>query len=130
MIGGRLGGLAAFLLQLRHNEAKLQAAARARALEEAERAAEAMRAVVPVEEGAARESIRAEPTAKGARVVVGGEGTTKDGYDYVRALEYGRPPSKSGPGQRATRVFTRTFEETRREGGARMAAGVAEDMKG
>lgn len=130
MIGGRIGGLAAFLLQLRRNEAKLREAARARALEEAERAAEAMRGVVPVEQGAARESIRAVPTEKGARVVVGGEGTTKDGYDYVRAIEWGRPPSKSGPGQRATRIFTRTFEESRREGGARMAAGVADDMKG
>lgn len=129
MIGGRVGGLAAFALQLRHNEAKLREAARARAMEEAERAAEAMRAAVPVEEGAARASIIAEPTARGARVVVGGEGTTRDGYDYVRALEYGRPPSKSGPGQQATRVFTRTFEEVRRDGGARMAADIASDMQ-
>lgn len=130
MIGGKVGGLAVFLIQLRHNENKLKAAAQRRAEEEAERVVEEMKGRVPADSGEARESIRIEAKpGGGVRVLAGGEDTTKDGYDYVRAIEFGRPPSRSGPGQPPRPFFRSAVDESRAHGGARMGDGIADDMK-
>lgn len=131
MIGGSLVNLALFAHQLKSMEDKLRAAAQARAEEEAQRAVEAMQAQIPEDSGTARESIRWEPLPNqgGARVMAGGPETTKDGYDYVKAIEWGRPPSNSGPGQAAHPFFRPVQDETNGKGLERMAQGIASDMK-
>ena len=131
MIGGRVGGIASLVLHLAHTEMKLRASAQKRAEEEAERIVQEMRGRVPEASGAARESITwAKRKGGGATVTAGGPGTTKADYDYINALEWGRPPSKSGPGQRPQRFFRPTVEEARQDGAARIGEGVTNDLKG
>lgn len=131
MIGGKVGGIASLILHLAHTEMKLRASAQKRAEAEAERIVQEMRDRVPEASGAARESITWAPKkGGGATVTAGGPGTTKADYDYIRALEYGRPPSKSGPGQRRQSFFRPTIEEARQDGASRIGAGVTDDMKG
>ncbi|MBY0298562.1 MAG: hypothetical protein K2X71_21405 [Methylobacterium sp.] len=131
MIGGRVGNLALFVAQLANNERKLRAAAQARAEEEAKRAVEAMQEQIPARSGTARASIRWEalPDQAGARVLAGGPETTRADYDYIRAIEFGRLPSSTGPGQRPQPFFGPVAFETEMDGAERIGRGISQDMK-
>lgn len=131
MIGGKVGGLALFLFQLRRNESRLRAAAQKGAEAEAQRTVEALQERIPVDSGEARDSIRWEPIpGGGARVLVGGPETTPDTYDYVRELEFGRIPNADGKGGRqGTAFFRTTTDETRSDGPERIKAGIISDME-
>jgi HK97 gp10 family phage protein len=81
-----------------------------------------MREKVAVESGTLRDSIRAEPNEDGTVTVKAG-GTpetarpTKSGtvYDEARIVEFGRPASRSGPGQAARPFFRPTVDAHRAE---------------
>lgn len=67
--------------------------------EAAEKLADAMRARVPVNKGKLRESIRVEKGRQALEYLVkaGGPLTTKDGYDYAIATEFGTKKEQAEP---------------------------------
>ena len=55
----------------------------------AQHVADLARSLAPVDAGALRSSIAVEGDGMALRVVAGGEATTRDGFDYSLAVEYG-----------------------------------------
>lgn len=122
MILAKLEGLGELLSTLSTAGSIARVATGKKAQELGEVLAEGMREKVPVESGALRESIRVEPNDDGTVTVrAGGTPETarplKDGTvaDLARITEFGRPPSKSGPGQQARPFFRPTIDEHRKE---------------